>query len=32
MKKMHAKFRASKSTTKRGITLIVKNEVSEKTF
>lgn len=32
MKKMHAKFRASKSTTKREIILIFKNEVSENTF
>lgn len=32
MKKTHAKFRASTSTTKRGIILIFKNEVSENTF
>lgn len=32
MKKMNAKFRASKSTTKRGIILIFKNEVSENIF
>lgn len=32
MKKMHAKFRASKSTTKREIILIFKNEVYENTF
>ena len=32
MKKIQAKFRASKSTTKREIILIFKNEVSEEDY